>query len=94
MISHVIMASPGALFPARSGQVISVCSLLSLSLLLLAGSGQAQDRPPYQDPAARNHWAYQPVKRPEAPGPGLPGHGVTAKYSPARMDLRTFPGTP
>ena len=71
MISHVIMASPSVLFPARAGQVISVCSLLSLSLLLLAGSGRAQDRPPYQDPAARNHWAYQPVKRPELPT-GLP----------------------
>ena len=65
------MASPTTAFSAGTGQIISLLLLLSLSLLLPATSSKAQERLPHQDPEARDHWAYQPVKRPELPG-GLP----------------------
>ena len=69
------MASPTTAFPAGTGQIISLL-LLSLSLLLPARSSKAQERLPHQDPEARDHWAYQPVKRPEPPG-GLPAEWNT-----------------
>ncbi len=60
------MVPSRAIFHLRIGR-IRPFHLLLLLLVFLVSSAEAQDRDSRRKAKARNHWSYQPVKRPEAP---------------------------
>lgn len=77
------MASPPAAHVPGPWRV-QLAPLFSLLALTITGWSQAQEEEPYLNPHAKNHWAYQAVKRPAPP------ERVPADWSANPIDAFVF----